>query len=140
LKKATIVPKEHIADVWEDIEEYVKNCAKYTYGRFTEQDILRDVLLKDQQLWISFDIETKVIVGFLITEVIEYPQTKMLMLHFTGGKDFKSWVPDGLPKIQKFARDNGCIRIESRGRSGWEKLWKGHGYTKRFVHYELPVE
>ena len=140
MKKATIVPKEHIADVWEDIEEYVKNCAKYTYGRFTEQDILRDVLLKDQQLWISFDIETKVIVGFLITEVIEYPQTKMLMLHFTGGKDFKSWVPDGLPKIQKFARDNGCIRIESRGRSGWGKLWKGHGYTKRFVHYELPVE
>ena len=65
MKKATIVPKEHIADVWEDIEEYVKNCAKYTYGRFTEQDILRDVLLKDQQLWVSFDTETKVIVGFL---------------------------------------------------------------------------
>jgi len=60
LKKATIVPKEHIADVWEDIKEYVENCAKYTYGRFTEQDILRDVLLKDQQLWVSFDTETGV--------------------------------------------------------------------------------
>jgi len=122
LKKATIVPKEHIADVWEDIEEYVKNCARYTYGRFTEQDILRDVLLKDQQLWVSFDTETKVIVGFLITEVVEYPQAKMLVMHFTGGQDFKSWVPDGLPKIQKFARDNGCIRIESHGRAGWEKM------------------
>ena len=67
--------------------------------------MLDDLLAKDQQLWISFDIETKIIAGFLITEVMEYPQTKMLMLHFTGGKDFKSWVSDGLPKIQKFAKD-----------------------------------
>ena len=140
MKKTTIVPKEHIADVWEEIQEYVKNCAKFTYGRFTEQDILRDVLSKDQQLWVSFDTETKVIVGFLITEVVEYPQVKMLVMHFTGGQDFKSWVPDGLPKIQKFARDNGCIKIESHGRAGWEKMWKEYGYKKRFVFYELPVE
>ena len=140
MKKATIVPKEHIADVWEDIQGYVKNCAKFTYGRFTEQDILRDVLSKDQQLWVSFDTETKVIVGFLITEVVEYPQVKMLVMHFTGGQDFKSWVPDGLPKIQKFARDNGCIKLESYGRAGWEKMWKDYGYKKRLVFYELPVE
>ena len=89
MKKTTIVPKEHIADVWPEIEEYVKNCAKYTYGRFTAEDILRDVLSKDQQLWVSFDTETKVIVGFLITEVVEYPQVKMLVMHFTGGQDFK---------------------------------------------------
>jgi len=140
LNRATIVPKEHIAYVWPEIREYAEHCAKYTYGRFTAKDMLDDLLAKDQQLWISFDIETKIIAGFLITEVMEYPQTKMLMLHFTGGKDFKSWVSDGLPKIQKFAKDNGCSKLESRGRPGWEKLWKGHGYTKRFVHYELPVE
>tara|TARA_R110000751_G_scaffold267556_1_gene366534 strand:- start:32 stop:454 length:423 start_codon:yes stop_codon:yes gene_type:complete len=140
LSRATIIPKKHIKSIWPEIEEYAKRCARYTYGRFTAKDMLDDLLLKDQQLWVSFNAETKVIMGFLITEVMEYPQTKMLTLHFTGGKDFNSWVPDGLPKIQKFARDNGCSKIESRGRPGWEKMWKEYGYTKRFVHYELPVE
>jgi hypothetical protein len=102
--------------------------------------MLQNLLIKDQQLWVSFNAETKVIMGFLITEVTEYPQAKMLTLHFTGGKDFKSWVPDGLPKIQKFARDNGCIKLESYGRAGWEKMWKDYGYKKRLVFYELPVE
>jgi len=140
LKKATIVPKEHIADVWPQIEKYAKRCARYTYGRFTAEDMLRDLLSKDQQLWVSFDVETKVIVGFLITEIVKYPQFKTLMMHFTGGQDFKSWVPDGFPKVQGFARDNGCEKIESYGRPGWEKMWKDYGYVKRFVGYELPVE
>ena len=140
MNKTTIVPKEHIADVWPEIEKYAERCAKYTYGRFTAKDMLQNLLIKDQQLWVSFNTETKVIMGFLITEVTEYPQAKMLTLHFTGGKDFKSWVPDGLPKIQKFARDNGCIKLESYGRAGWEKMWKDYGYKKRLVFYELPVE
>ena len=140
MNKTTIVPKEHIADVWPEIEKYAERCARYTYGRFTAKDMLKNLLIKDQQLWVSFNAETKVIMGFLITEVTEYPQAKMLTLHFTGGKDFKSWVSDGLPKIQKFARDNGCIKLESYGRAGWEKMWKDYGYKKRLVFYELPVE
>ena len=136
--KTTLVPKEHIAEVWKSVKKYAERCAKYTFGRFTADDMLKGLLTKDQQLWIAFDDVG--IHGFWVTEVIEYPQTKTLVLHFTGGKDFKEWLPDGYPKLQSFARDTGCSKIESYGRPGWEKMWKKQGYIKRLVFYELPVE
>ena len=137
---ATLVPKEHIESIWPQIEIYAAKCAKYTYGRYTAKDMLDQLLTMDQQLWVAFNNKTKEIIGFWVTEVVEYPQTKVLVLHFVGGKDFHSWLPDGFPKLQKFARENGCSKMESYGRPGWEVMWKDYGYKKRFVFYELPVE
>lgn len=136
--KTTLVPKEHIDLIWDSIENLAKRCAKYTYGRFTAKDMLHGLLTKDQQLWIAFDDEG--IHGFWVTEVIEYPQIKTLVLHFMGGKDFYEWLPDGFPKLQKFAREMGCSKMEAYGRPGFEKLWQDYGYKKRLVFYELPVE
>lgn len=136
--KTSLVPKEHIELVWDSIEEFAERCAKYTYGRFTAKDMLHGLLTKDQQLWIAFDDEG--IHGFWVTEVVVYPQIRTLVLHFVGGRDFHSWLPDGFPKLQKFARDMGCSKMESYGRPGWEKMWQDYGYKKRLVFYELPVE
>jgi hypothetical protein len=136
----TIVPKEHIKIIWHQIKEYAEKCAKYTYGRYTADDILEGLLTKDQQLWVPFNVITKEIIGFWVTEVVEYPQMNVLVLHFVGGKDFPSWTEKGFPKLQKFAKETGCKIMESYGRPGWEVMWKDHGYKKRFVFYELPVE
>ena len=136
--KTSLVPREHIPVVWDSIKGFAERCAKYTFGRFTAEDMLEGLLTKDQQLWIAFDGEG--IHGFWVTEVLIYPQTKTLVLHFTGGKDFDEWLPDGYPKLQQFAKDTGCSKIESYGRPGWEKMWKKQGYIKRLVFYELPLE
>lgn len=136
--KTTIVPKEHINLVWDSIKTFVERCAKYTYGRYTAEDILKGLLTKDQQLWIAFD--DKEIHGFWVTEVTTYPRMKALVLHFVGGRRFKEWLPDGFPKLQQFARDTGCSKMESYGRPGWEKMWQEHGYKAKLVFYELPVE
>ena len=136
--KTTLVPREHIPAVWESIEGFAERCAIYTYGRFTARDMLEGLLTKDQQLWIAFDNEA--IHGFWVTEVVVYPQMNVLALHFVGGRRFKEWLPDGFPKLQKFAKELGCSKMESYGRPGWEKMWQDHGYKKQFVFYELPVE
>ena len=136
--KTTLVPKEHVQRVWGSIEQFAEGCAKYTYGRFKAVDILHELLTKDQQLWIAFD--DKDIYAFWVTEVVQYPQTKILVMHFTGGNRIEEWQTIGLKQLQQFARDTGCTKIESYGRPGWEKVWKNEGYKKRFVFYELPVE
>lgn len=136
--KTTLVPKEHIDLIWGDIKTFAERCAKYTYNRYTAEDMLEGVKTKDQQLWIAFD--DKGVHGFWITEVLVYPQTKTLALHFMGGKDFYDWLPDGFPKLLKFAKEMGCSKMEAYGRPGFEKLWKNYGYKKRLVYYELPVE
>ena len=50
--KTTLVPREHIPVVWERIKKFAERCAVYTYGRFTAEDMLKELLTKDQQLWI----------------------------------------------------------------------------------------
>ena len=136
--KTTLVPREHVKEVWSSIEKFAEGCAKYTYGRYTANNILDELLTKDQQLWTAFDEDG--IHAFWVTEVIEYPQTKVLVMHFTGGNRIEEWQTIGLKQLQSFARDTGCTKIESYGRPGWEKVWKHEGYKKRFVFYELPVE
>ena len=136
--KTTLVPKEHIHVVWDRIKKYVEKCAKYTYGRYTADDILDGLLTKDQHLWIAFD--DKEIHGFWVTEGSVYPQMKALTLHFVGGKGFKVWGEVGFPPLQKFAKELGCDVMESFGRPGWKKMWEGYGYNPRYVFYELPVE
>ena len=136
--KTTLVPREHVKEVWNSIEKFAEGCAKYTYGRYNANDILNELLTKDQQLWTAFDEDG--IHAFWVTEVIKYPQTKVLVMHFTGGNRIKAWGNIGLKQLQEFARDTGCSKIESYGRPGWEKIWKKQGYEKKLVFYELPVE
>ncbi len=133
------IPTEHVEAVWPSIEEYMDGAAKYTYGRFTKEDILAGLMTKPQQLWIAFDDENA-IYGAVVTQVCEYPRMNTLVMHFTGGRELPKWKSEMLELMQKFARDNNCTLIESYGRNGWGKVFKDDGFRERFMFYELPVE
>ena len=134
----SLIPASLLPEVWPKIERYVDGAAKYTFGRFNTEDIKKDLLEKDQQLWIAFD--DKGIYGFVVTEVIVYPRTKSLAMHFTGGERLTKWKDKMLKVLQKFASDCGCDIIESHGRKGWEHIFKDDGFKWRFMFYELPVK
>ena len=44
--KTTLVPREHIPVVWERIKKFAERCAVYTYGRFTAEDMLKELPTK----------------------------------------------------------------------------------------------
>ena len=133
-----LVNKEDYTKVFPKLEFYLKKAAKYTYGRFSANDIKNDLLIKQQQLWIVFD-ETDTY-GFVVTEIIQYPKIKTLLMHFTAGKELVKWKDVMLKNLQTFAKDNDCKIIESYGRPGWAKVFKNDGYKQQFIFYELPVE
>lgn len=136
--QVSIVNPKDIERVWPFIEGYMKQAAKYTYGRFEAEDIKDGLLREPQQLWIAFD-DTK-IYGAVVTEITEYPRMKVLTVHFLAGVEFETWKDPMLKLVQQFGKDNGCKLIDSYGRPGWERVWKNYGYTKRFIFYELPLE
>ena len=135
--EASLIPVEYIEQVWPSVEKYLDGAAKYTYGRFTVEDIKYNLLTKPQQLWIAF--EDGKVYGAVVSEIINYPRMNALCVHFLGGEKFPRWGKQTLSLVQRFARDSYCSIIESSGRIGWEKVWKNEGYTPRFVFYELPV-
>lgn len=134
----SIVLPEDIDVIWKHIEEYMRGAAKYTNGRYTVEDIYNSITgERFQQLWVAFTDEK--IYGAVITEIMEYPQMKVLVMHFTGGIELPRWKDDMLKLLQLFARDNGCKVIESIGRAGWKKVFKEDGYKSNTMFYELPV-
>ena len=138
--KITLVPTEHIESVWPKVQSYMERAAKYTYGRFTAEDIKSELLKHSnvQQLWIAF--EEGDVYGAYVTEIVQYPRLKTCVIHFLGGKHFKKWGWLGLEILQKFAKEHECDVMESFGRPGWKKIWEKDGYKPRYTLYELPVE
>jgi hypothetical protein len=139
--QVSLVPIEYLDSVWSSIEKYMEGAAKYTYGRFTADDIKNELVRhkEGQQLWVAFE-EANNFYGAVVTEIFQYPQTRALIMHFTGGKELPKWKDPMLKMLQNFARANQCDIIESYGRPGWEKVFKQDGYKQRFIWYELPVE
>ncbi len=133
-----LVPKEDYITIFPLLEDYLNKAAKYTYGRYSANDITNELLTKQQQLWIAFE-DTNMF-GFVVTEVITYPKMKTLIMHFTAGKELLLWKDDMLAELRSFAKLNDCKVIESYGRKGWAKVFKQDGYNTKFIFYELPVE
>lgn len=136
--EVSLVTKEYLATCWDEIKEYLEGAAKYTYGRYTVDDIKDCITDYNYHLWVAF--EGTEFYGAVVTEIVDYPQCRMLAMQFTGGKELKKWKDPMLALLRRWARDNGCVKIESPGRPGWARVFKNDGYEAKFITYELPVE
>jgi hypothetical protein len=135
--EVSLVPKQFIDTCWEQIEPFMQKAAKYTYGRYTSDDIYDSVVEHDHHLWVAFDKTG--IKGAVVTNIIVYPKRKLLAMAFCGGQDLKEWKDPMLNLLQRFAKDMGCDGIESTARAGWAKIFSNDGYKQHWVTFELPV-
>ena len=133
----TVVPNNEVDQIWERIKVFAEGCAKFTYGRFTANDIRTGIRKGNQTLWIAHEDEE--VLGFVVTELQDYPQLRSCIMHFTGGVKLAKWKPLMLERIQKYCRMNGADIIESYGREGWAKVFEKDGFKSLFNFYELPV-
>jgi hypothetical protein len=69
-----IVPKEHVEQVWPDVEKFVGDALDYFPGRYTTDDIKQGFLTNNRQLWVA--VENSVIYGVVGTHVVIYPRMK----------------------------------------------------------------
>ena len=116
----------------------MEGAAKRTFGRYTASNIYDRIADQGDQLWVAFD-ENKVIKGAVVTNVITYPQRKLLSMTFCGGVDLKEWKDPMLDLLRRYAKDIGCDGIEAVARKGWAQIFKDDGYKERWVTFELPL-
>lgn len=135
--EVSLVPTEYVDSCWSKIENFIAKAAEYTYGRFSTSNIYDMVKEGDYQLWIAFD-EDK-FKGAVVTNVVTYPQRKLLCMQFCGGEDLKDWKDQMLAILRRFAKDIGCDGIESTARPGWAKIFQNDGYAANWVTFELPL-
>jgi len=116
----------------------MEKAAKYTYGRYTVDDIYDSIKEHGYQLWVAYEDET--ILGAVATQFITYPKRKVLSMTFCGGTQLHQWKDPMLALLQRFAADMSCDGIEATARKGWAKIFKSDGYKECWVTFELPIK
>lgn len=99
-------------EIWEHIEDVAK-----THGGYSELDVFSLVETNDMQ---SHGIKGKC--GF-ITQILQYPQSRVLLVLFGGGRDFDEWKNEIWDYFEGYARENNCDEVQMMGRLGWTKLY-----------------
>ena len=124
MTKAHLLQPEDVAYIWEDVAPMLARVTSHTEGELEPDDFIEPLTHGEMQLWIV--IEDKEIIAALITQVIPYPQKKVLRLISLAGEDFNKFK-DFISMVESFAIRSECSSLEMWGRKGWKKLlpdWK----------------
>ena len=122
--RAHLLEPEDVAYVWEEVVPLLARVAPHTEGEMEPDDYIEPLTHGDMQLWVV--VENKRINAALVTQIIPYPQKRILRLISLAGDNFQD-IKDFLEMVEVFALKNGCTALEMWGRKGWKKLlsdWK----------------
>ena len=122
--RAHLLAPEDVAYVWEEVVPLLARVAPHTEGELEPDDYIEPLTHGDMQLWVV--IENKHVNAALVTQIVPYPQKKVLRLISLAGEDFQE-IKDFLEMVEVFALKNECSALEMWGRKGWKKLlsdWK----------------
>ena len=134
--KARIIQPEDVAYVWEEVAPLLDTVKEHTEGELETDDFLEPLTHGDMQLWIATEGST--VHGVMVTQLIPYPQKKILRVISLAGDNFEE-LREFQEMIEAFAVKTGCTALEMWGRKGWKKLlpdWEDTYvvYTKDLKH------
>ena len=124
MTKAHLLQPEDVAYIWEDVAPMLARVTPHTEGELEPDDFIEPLTHGEMQLLIA--IEHREIIAALITQIIPYPQKRVLRLISLAGEDFNKFK-DFVAMVESFAINSECSSLEMWGRKGWKKLlpdWK----------------
>ena len=126
---------------WEAAKPYIekalfKTGANAEYGI---DDIKKALLDEKMQLWLWVADDDVMAVG--VTEIICYPQSKMLSLSFAGSEKMtiEDWFNGSVDELIRFAKHHGCNAIKGSGRPGWIKKFEKLGNVRSEASFILEI-
>lgn len=134
----SLVPYGVLHKVLPSLIGYLETSEIWTRGRASVDDIIRFLYTGQMNLWMVYDESTLDTLGYLMTEVKQYPQSSMLVCQYCAGAygTLSGVGSTVFQVIEQFAKDAGCAGIEFFGRPGWRRHAENHGCTVQTVVYE----
>lgn len=108
----------------EDARKYLEPALSYSGGTHEWQDIVEGVASRRMQLWQNERAAA-------ITEMINYPQKRVLNVFLAGGE--MGQLMEMLESAKEWGRMEGCTAISMTGRKGWLKVLDKQGWEPQFV-------
>lgn len=138
--RITLVGDNQVAAVIPAILPYMRMSESWSDGRTAVDDILRFILNRQMLLWLIYDDHG--VYAYVVTEVKEYPQCKMLVIQYCAGQTGVLELAEELvhSTMERFAKDAGCAGVEFFGRPGWRNNARKHNYDMQTVIYQKFFE
>lgn len=116
--------QRRIYDKFEASRHHLQAALDRGHGEMALTDVLDRLLDGDLQLWSSPEYAA-------VTEVINYPQKRVVLVHLAGGS--MEGVVGDEGDLVKFAQAVGATGIKIIGRRGWVKALADRGYHESSV-------
>ena len=123
------ITSDYVEQAWEYVEDYIADSLKHGVGEYTTDDIKQLCQSKQMQLWIKWDDEE--VKGAFVTQILNYPQMKILLVLLLGGNEFIKWRDEVDEVLLKFGKEHNCKFVEFFGRKGWTKFLKDINYKEQ---------
>ena len=102
-------------------------------GDETVDQLVTDLVAGRQQFWSITEGGTPK--GTMITQIVQRPATRALVVTYLAGDDMPSWAEEATRSLDAFARQAECDGIEAIGREGLRKRLLQLGWAKVAVVY-----
>lgn len=122
---------------WPTIYPMVESAMELTFGEYSMQDILLQLMQGVMQLWVAVD-ENKDVCGLWLTEIHETPQRRICHCWLLVGRDLKHWQ-GGLERVEEWAASKGCSLLQGFCRPGLGKIAKSLGFRVRREVVYKPI-
>ena len=134
----SLVPVDHIDNVWDSVKGFLNPAVKVTNGRYMLYDVYVALKNANMQLWIAFGEDLEVI-GCEVTTITNYPSRRVLTSLFTGGRNIRLWKDHMMAVLVRWAEDNECTAIEGCGKKGWLRMLDSYGVKQSLIMFEKDI-
>lgn len=123
----------------EIVPKLVAACS-YSIGRYEAEDIIKLIETNHMQMWLAYEDEG--LDGFILTQVLDYPQAKALRficlmgIGIEGWQRFMSVIEEWVPfvtQIEDWGRSVGCSISQIECPATWELYMRFQGYSRSHV-------
>lgn len=123
--------------LWKRVKGLLEPAIAESNGRWQPEYVFSSIVAGIQTLWIVSNGQE--IAAAFTTEICNYPERRMICVHYLGGEGFDAWYPEMLKAVTEVGREMGCDGIECNARFGFWKWFKEDGFLKKSCFYEKKI-
>jgi hypothetical protein len=124
-----MIPHHDIRQAWCVAGPLIEKAIKYCHGETTLENLYEDLLNDERKLLTIHDGHE--MIAAVILSMNYFPEKKVCQISFAGGKRMEEWSDQGLPTVERIAREAGADAVYIQGRRGWLRKFRDYGYDER---------
>ena len=131
------IEPEAVLKVWPQCVDHVEDALKYSFDDMTPTQVLGMILTDRLQLVLV--TRGAEIIASMTVEFCEYASGKICHIMTVAGDDMEKWVDEFVEVWKAIASENGCAYISIKGREGWARYAKKHGFKHCYTYMRLEI-